>query len=54
MRTVSRLRLLLVLRFSSRSYYQRLALIQNLVSVIACRAVHSVTLDPIDPVSGPS
>ena len=30
------------------SYYQRLALIQNRVSVIAYRAVHSVTLCPVE------
>jgi CHASE3 domain sensor protein len=48
------LHLFCLLGFSSYSYYQRLALIQNLASVIAYRAVHSPTLDPVETMTGPS
>ena len=48
------MRLLDLLGRPRYSYYQRLALIQNRVSVIAYRAVHLATPCPVETRSGPS
>ena len=54
MRTVRRLRLRFLLGFSRGSYYPEQVQIQKRGSVIAYRAVHSVTLCPVETMTGPS